>query len=453
MTRPAPRQDQIATLIGGIPAVYVGTALLLAGIVVVCLVVARWSRPATLTLDEGGPSAPVRILTDERRLLVVALTVMALVFFVLPTRVHERYLYPALALGAILAASSVRWRIAYVVLALASFANLYAILLTPFYKNPGIKDWLGIGDAIRSPLGVTLVVVGHVAVFAWALTELRPEAVRRLDIETLGDALSERARDSGSPADPELPTVRREIPDPAGWALAPAAPEPWREAVSVERGPSGGLPLPFGLGAVRARLSDRSRGLHGEGGGRFDRLDVWLLVVIVVASLVLRTFRLSEPYRMHFDEVYHARTATEFLQDWRYGEPHSIYEFTHPHLAKYAMAVGLIVAGDDRVTAFRFSSPAIAQGVEPIFDEGWLLRCGVEYSHDPAPVRRQPGHEPRIGGVFPAHFHARVHGFELSHDDFQKSKEPRIGHRGTLAVRPSRAHGFRDRTGLSASRP
>ena len=35
--------------------------------------------------------------------------------------------------------------------------------------------------------------------------------------------------------------------------------------------------------------------------------------------MTLRTFRLAEPYQMHFDEVYHARTATEFLQDWRYG--------------------------------------------------------------------------------------------------------------------------------------
>ena len=54
----------------------------------------------------------------------------------------------------------------------------------------------------------------------------------------------------------------------------------------------------------------------------------------------LRMFRLAEPYQMHFDEVYHARTATEFLQDWRYGIAHDIYEWTHPHLAKYAMAGG-----------------------------------------------------------------------------------------------------------------
>ena len=44
---------------------------------------------------------------------------------------------------------------------------------------------------------------------------------------------------------------------------------------------------------------------------------------------------------MYFDEVYHARTATEFLQHWEYGEPHAIYEYTHPHLAKYAMAWGI----------------------------------------------------------------------------------------------------------------
>ncbi len=54
---------------------------------------------------------------------------------------------------------------------------------------------------------------------------------------------------------------------------------------------------------------------------------------------------------MHFDEVYHARTATEFLQAWRYGLSHDIYEWTHPHLAKYAMAGGLVAWGDDRVSA------------------------------------------------------------------------------------------------------
>ena len=45
----------------------------------------------------------------------------------------------------------------------------------------------------------------------------------------------------------------------------------------------------------------------------------WILLVLFCATLGLRTFRLAEPAQMHFDEVYHARTATEFLQGWRYG--------------------------------------------------------------------------------------------------------------------------------------
>ena len=44
------------------------------------------------------------------------MTVLAVAFFILPTRVHERYLFPFFALGAILAAFSWRWRVAYVVL-------------------------------------------------------------------------------------------------------------------------------------------------------------------------------------------------------------------------------------------------------------------------------------------------------------------------------------------------
>jgi hypothetical protein len=71
---------------------------------------------------------------------------------------------------------------------------------------------------------------------------------------------------------------------------------------------------------------------------------------VIVASFGLRGFRLAEPFDMYFDEVYHARTATEFLQHWRYGLTHSIYEYTHPHLAKYAMALGIEAFGDNRVT-------------------------------------------------------------------------------------------------------
>ena len=85
--------------------------------------------------------------------------------------------------------------------------------------------------------------------------------------------------------------------------------------------------------------------------------------------MTLRTFRLAEPYQMHFDEVYHARTATEFLQAWRYGLSHDIYEWTHPHLAKYAMALGLVLWGQDDVKATSdLGVPVVASVVEPRTD-------------------------------------------------------------------------------------
>ncbi len=137
-------------------------------------------------------------------------------------------------------------------------------------------------------------------------------------------------------------------------------------------GPSPSLVELGPIGWFRARLAerpvraDRSRDLDREPGGRLDRLDVWILVVLVVSILGIRMFRLSEPYQMHFDEVYHARTATEFLEDWRYGISHDIYEWTHPHLAKYAMAGGLVAWGDDRVTATaQLGVPVVDAAIEP----------------------------------------------------------------------------------------
>ncbi|HVQ23304.1 MAG TPA: hypothetical protein VMT36_08510, partial [Candidatus Saccharimonadia bacterium] len=103
---------------------------------------------------------------------------------------------------------------------------------------------------------------------------------------------------------------------------------------------------------TRLRRRDRSAELTGERPGRIDRLDVAVALLLLLGALVLRGWRVEEPYDMYFDEVYHARTATEFLQDWRYGQPPTqIYEYTHPHLAKYLMALGIVAFGDDRVSA------------------------------------------------------------------------------------------------------
>ena len=125
------------------------------------------------------------------------------------------------------------------------------------------------------------------------------------------------------------------------------------------------------VGWFKARYSDppvrpdRTATLRNEGGGRLDKLDLWIVVVLIIGTMVLRTFRLDQPQQMHFDEVYHARTATEFLQDWRYGLSHDIYEWTHPHLAKYLMAAGIVLWGGDHVeTTSDLGVPVVATAVE-----------------------------------------------------------------------------------------
>ncbi len=340
---------------GPIPAVVVGTTLLLAAIALILVVVAR--RPDRLTL-------------------LVGLAVLALAFFVLPTRVHERYGFPFFAMAVILAAISWRWRIAYLVLSVATFANMYVVLTTLYPDNPSIADWLGLGPAIRSEAGVIAVSVLHTAAFAWAFLQLRSGTRARLANELAAASVKdppEAAADPGEPVAPPVPALGTGIrtrsagaavrPPVVGPAVAATMPT-WKARPSFEET---GI-----VGWFRARLADppvrpdRSAVLRSEGGGRLDRLDLWLVIALVVGSMLLRTYRLEQPYQMHFDEVYHARTAAEFLQDWRYGLSHDIYEWTHPHLAKYAMAGGLVLWGGDHVGATSdLGVPVRGVAVEP----------------------------------------------------------------------------------------
>ncbi|HWP62464.1 MAG TPA: phospholipid carrier-dependent glycosyltransferase [Candidatus Binatia bacterium] len=368
-----------AILVGPVWAVFVGTALLLVALAAITALAAYRPDPRTLT---------------------IALAALAVVFFVVPTRVHERYLFPFFAVGAVLAAVSLRWRVVYAVLAVANGLNLY-VVLTTLYSNPGVSDWLGIGSLVRSSGGVTAIAVAHTVAGAWIVAQLRPRARWRLAVELVRGRRAEAAGERPMEAARERPVVSPALDravaavEPAP-AMAPAA--RGGQPATPTSGPAlGGRPGEVGspagsdvpaepdaepaegsslLGVLRRRVAarslrpDRSRSLHGEGPGRLDRLDLWLLAVLVVAALVLRLWRLEEPYEMHFDEVYHARTATEFLQTWRYGLDHSIYEWTHPHLAKYAMALGIVVAGDDRVTATSdLGVPVRSAAIEPRWDD------------------------------------------------------------------------------------
>jgi hypothetical protein len=133
----------------------------------------------------------------DRLTILVGVSVMALAFFVVPTRVHERYLFPLFALAAIPLAFSWRWRIVYVVASVATFLNMYVVLTTIYPDNPSIRDWLGIGEAIRSQFGVTAIALVNTAVFLWVFAQLRPAAMRTLEAELTRARARRLGREAG----------------------------------------------------------------------------------------------------------------------------------------------------------------------------------------------------------------------------------------------------------------
>jgi hypothetical protein len=352
------------SLTGSLYAVTLGSGLLIA----VLLGVSAWAA-----------------WQDDTRSLLVALTILTIAFFVIPTRVHERYLFPFFGLGAILLAASPRWRVVYGLLAVVNTANLLAVLGQ--YKGIPAGDGTiggtlnGWSVAIRTatwfdgliwPIALSAVVTGLVMV--WALLQMRGRAARALARETLSRAVDPPAPSwwtSLGEAEPvESPGVAMSaaasISDPDdesydafdddSWAEGDESYDAYADPASEPRYvPRRVMSLWHRLFRPSSR-PDRSAALNAEPRGRLDKLDIWVVVALILAILSMRVYRLGEPAQMHFDEVYHARTATEFLQDFKYGIRHdvqntTIYEWTHPHFAKYAIAGGITLFSDDKVTS------------------------------------------------------------------------------------------------------
>ncbi len=177
--------------IGPLPAAFVGTGLFLAVLAVVGWTIAR--RPDRLTI-------------------LVGVAVLAVAFFVVPTRVHERYLFPFFPLAAILAAVSPGWRLPYAALSVANLANMYWVL-TFRYDMPTADDWLGIGRFIAQQPVATAVALIHLGGFVWIVTQLRRPAIARLNDEVAG----RRDRPRGQPGGGARRPARR----PTGPTGAP----------------------------------------------------------------------------------------------------------------------------------------------------------------------------------------------------------------------------------------
>ncbi len=226
-----------------------------------------------------------------------------------------------------------RWLWALVALSIGAFINFHGVLTTPLYATPNLET-LPLGDFFRQPLGILTSIGLAVGGFAFTAWQMRPAAALAPDPLATVPASSRRlAVDDYDPAE-------EGFADPDWTPPEPIAP------TFFERGRA----WLAGIATVVPVRRDRSGLLAGESSGRLTRRDAVLVLAVFLAALFLRTYRVEAPHTMHFDEVYHARTAAEFLQHWRYGEPHAIYEFTHPHLAKYLMAAGLVALGNNRVT-------------------------------------------------------------------------------------------------------
>ncbi len=206
-------------------------------------------------------------------------------FYFLPTRAHERYLFPAFALLLPFAVLRGRLLVPYVVLGVAFFATLvfvfaqYQLVSPPALAEATLFTRAG-------QLCLAALMTGTAGLVAWRLA--RGEAVL---------ASSESGRAGPAPASDAVPSLRER-----------------------HRLPAGLLP-----------------------GHRPTRRDLVIALLVALAVLGTRGYRLDHPRDMYFDEVYHARTAFELLAQ------REVYEWTHPHLAKELMALGILAFAGDRV--------------------------------------------------------------------------------------------------------
>ena len=275
---------------------------------------------------------------DDMRGIVLASLVLAIAFFAVPTRVHERYLFPALALGALLFFAGRAWPWIYAGLSTVFFANIYWVYT---------EDWSFAGDTIMNPGRLGQPMPQDPFWTATVLTDWGIWGLGLLVTVLLLAVLWFTTRHALAPS--------RAVPAPA-----PRAPQEDRlpQTDPVFPATGRGLPRWLAVNPADAYLREPSR--------RLDRRDALIALGLIVFALLFRVWRLDVPRQYHFDEVYHARSAMEFISTWDNDWTRDVYEWTHPMLAKYLIAAGIGVVDPNQVTATReLDEPASALAVAP----------------------------------------------------------------------------------------
>ena len=244
-------------LLGPLPGVAIGTFLLVAGFLV-GLARLAWR--------------------SDRRSILVVTAFLALAFFVLPTRVHERYLFPVFAVLPLLAVFDRRWLWATIALSIAAFINLHGVLTTPLYATPNLEA-LPLGELFRQPIGIIASALLSAGAFVFVAWQLRPAAALEHQ-----PALVEPDGSQSTPTHASLEGAE------AGLALA-VADDP---VADLDRRVESPIAEPSVTDQVRgwfARLTastsvrrDRSALLMSEPGGRLDRRDLMVVLLVFVGG-------------------------------------------------------------------------------------------------------------------------------------------------------------------------
>ncbi|TMB57213.1 MAG: phospholipid carrier-dependent glycosyltransferase [Chloroflexi bacterium] len=278
---------------------------------------------------------------DDPAGLLTGSLLLAVAFFALPTRVHERYLFPALALAAPLVARSWRSATIFGALSFIFFANIYWVYTHDWsfvqgsVYNPGVGGAPMVRDpflaaTLFSPIGVyavSFLVVVLVGVLTWRSVAMALAPARR------------RWQPAG--ASPTVPVLAGGVPS-----------EPMPPGLPATPPPSPATPIDGARTFDRLRVwlrRDPTDPYRSEPFRRLDRIDALLVVALVLFSFVFRIWRLDLPRSTTFDEVYHGRSATEWLADWQEGWKRDTYEWTHPPLAKFLIAGGIVLANPNQL--------------------------------------------------------------------------------------------------------
>jgi dolichyl-phosphate-mannose--protein O-mannosyl transferase/Gpi18-like mannosyltransferase len=233
------------------------------------------------------------VLTRERNeglAIIHASALILLGFFLLPTRMHERYLFAGLSFLGVSAALNYRLLNLYYIISVTFLINL-------FYEFPGDKTNIGAPQFMTN--FANFLKTGSMYTENFGVFWFTPLAL--LNIYIICSITYKLWRKPMVEVDEkELEEFELQKPE---------------QQIETGKG--------FSVPALQT----------------FDKTD-WLIILgLSVISFCVRVFYLRFPEEMIFDEVYHARAAGEYLRGI------NPFEWVHPPLAKLLIASGVNIFG------------------------------------------------------------------------------------------------------------